>query len=1086
MDHAHPTTLAASLTQSDLSGNGLFAFTASFQPAHLPCLIEYIKTMTIEQRFRLLSQQNQQGNHLLSWMLQQDASLLDDLFKLMKGFTIEQQVALISQRNHQGQHALTIAYSQDPGLLDRLLNVINDLNSGKKESILAELSTPIWFDLLSLACVNQSTFRTLYNSYRTIHKDNKTALSNLLAYHDANHNNLFMLIIQNNPSLITFMLRDIKELSDERAQRRIMLQKNALGATVLSLAEKFTPDHVVASLQLLLKSLDKQSTKQMMLETSMKMHSADALISSEMLENCDAERLVQKLEQTDAENNNLLGQIIIRMPHRLPAILETMQNLLSPEQIRQLFAHTNRQGLNLYWLVLEQPQAGYLCHQIQIVINRYDNAERMTLLAPPAGQTLIESALKYGKTAFFTTMQWVDAFAEAERRDIISQFWQQPSVQLQRAITCNDVDVCQRLISTTRHMPVEDVVALMLQNRQALMMALTSDHKTIKGLMCQWLLTLPQNKRFEIVSNFSADVILSLLDGEQMSLIDALPLEQQARLLGLKDNNGHNVLVKAFTGNHRCHNKLIRRLPLFTPQQQATLFQANEGQTTLLHTLAENNKRLFTQCLPQLRMLSSQTQFALVSQLDRQRLTPLDYLQDSPDLYEQMLDLHASLSLADQIKLFAQQGPNGTNLLIKAPLQFRKRLFELFIHFPQSAQIEILLSMNGNDQDSLKTLMQTSPWLQFQLLDIIQSFPKHVQGALYLAKGASGENLISWMMSSLDDKLKKHAVTLISGLSKADASALFIQKNPINGDNLLQTLAKGKKHELSLFDKAFSIFMTLPVENKIEILVQKNNSNVSLFGDLVGCLRYDQFELLCKTIAQLPNEDKIRILSSSGIVPISRTTLWVSLLFDAPQSKKFIDLMKNKVFYQTMFHLLQTLPPAVQITILTNRSSRGKTVIDEIVEPEQSQLRLVLKQAEAFVEAKQLLAKMAATIRNEQVHDPESNLHQLLVHRLEAYQSTYFKSTKHIHDLANGWATDIEAIWPQIENKLTFSNILFGLLKVTACLLMPVYGGYKLYEKVTTNRNAIFQTDRESIIYRLEDISTMVEQTAIVQLEMGG
>ena len=51
---------------------------------------------------------------------------------------------------------------------------------------------------------------------------------------------------------------------------------------------------------------------------------------------------------------------------------------------------------------------------------------------------------------------------------------------------------------------------------------------------------------------------------------------------------------------------------------------------------------------------------------------------------------------------------------------------------------------------------------------------------------------------------------------------------------------------------------------------------------------------------------------------------------------------------------------------------------------------------------------------------------------------------------------------------------------------MPVYGGYKLYEKVTTNRNAIFQTDRESIIYRLEDISTMVEQTAIVQLEMGG
>ena len=113
-----------------------------------------------------------------------------------------------------------------------------------------------------------------------------------------------------------------------------------------------------------------------------------------------------------------------------------------------------------------------------------------------------------------------------------------------------------------------------------------------------------------------------------------------------------------------------------------------------------------------------------------------------------------------------------------------------------------------------------------------------------------------------------------------------------------------------------------------------------------------------------------------------------------------------------------------------------------------------------------------------------SLLHQLLVHRLEAYQSTYDKSVKHIHDLANGWATDIEATWPQIENKLTLSNVLMGLLKLAACLLMPVYGGYKLYEKVISNRNTIFHTDRESVIYRLEDIATKIELTASVQLEM--
>lgn len=1075
MSHVNDSTLLAGLNQTDLSGNGLLALTASFQPEHLPGLIATIKAMSIDQRFRLLSHCNQQGDNLLSWILQQDVSLLGDFFKLMAGFTIEQQVSLISHRNRQGRHALTIAYIQDEGLLDNLFNFLDNLNVGKKEAILAELPASHWFDLLSLACVNQSTFRTLYDNYQTIHKGNKTALSNLLTCVDASNNNLLMLIIQNNPSLVGFMVREVKTLPDEKAQRRIMVQTNAHRANVLSLAEKYTPDNIVASLQSFLKSLDKQSTQRMMLETTMKMHSANVLISSEMLEDCDAEGLFKKLSETDAQGHNLLGQIIIRMPHRLPALIEKMQHLLSSEQMRLLLAHHNEQGASLYWLALEQPQAAYLCHQLQAVINRYDNEAQMTMLTPPAEQSMIESALKHGKAPFDITMQWVDKFKEVQRDEIIRQFWQRPSEQLKRAVERHDVDVCQRLISSTRRMMVDDVVALMLQNRQALILALTSDYIPIKGLMCQWLLTLPKNKQFEVLSTFSAEAILSLLDNEQMSLVDALPLHQQAQLLSLQDRNGHNVLITAFTKNHRCRDKLIRRLPLFTLQQQATLFQANEERSFLLHTLAKTNKPLFKQCLAKVRMLSSQTQFTLLSQVDNQRFTPLDHLLESPELYEEVLSLFASLSLTDQIQLFAQKtGPHDMNLLMNAPLQFKERIFKQFMRFPQSAQIEILLSMSDNNKDSLKTLMQTSPWLQSQLLDIIQTFPKHIQGSLCSAKGGSDDSLISWMVSSGYDDLKKRAITLMVGMARADVSALLKQKNPENGDNLLQTLAKESP---SLFRKVFSIFVTLPAEDKVEILSQQNNNHMSLFGDLVNNKLFDQFEKLCEIIAQFQDDEKIRILSASGFVPIETTTLWVSLLYGAPQSKNFIKLINNKAFFKPMFHLLQTLPPKALITILTNRSGVGKTIIEEILEPEQSKLRLVLQQAQAFAEAKELLDKMAAMIPNEQVHDPESHLHQLLVHRLESYQTTYYKGIKHIHELSNGWAHDIEAAWPKIENKLTFSNIIIGLLKLAASLLMPAYGGYKLYEKVTTNRNTIFQTERESIIYRLEDLATKIEQT---------
>jgi len=525
---------------------------------------------------------------------------------------------------------------------------------------------------------------------------------------------------------------------------------------------------------------------------------------------------------------------------------------------------------------------------------------------------------------------------------------------------------------------------------------------------------------------------------------------------------------------------LITRLSVFTPQQQALLFQANRGGTSLIHKLAQKNRPLFTRCLAHLRMLPSQTQLTILEQVDGSGQTALDYLDDDDNLYKHVLDLYASLSLNDQIQLFSQTvGRSGENLLLRAPHQYRRRLFEQFKRFPQSAQIDILLSMNDRNHNGLKSFVQTSPDLQFELFHIIQAFPKHIQGSLCFSNGALEDSLIGWMIHHHDDEIKRQALILVDGLAKKDIAMIMKQKSGYGGNNLLQALANRSTH---LFDQALSIFMTLPSDNKVEVLTQQNRQNMSLFADLVQLKRYDQFEQLCETIAQLSDEDKVQILSHSGIVPVEPTTLWVSLLYGAPQSNHFINLMNNKAFYPPMFHLLQTLPPNVQATILTNRTGNGKTLVDHIHEPERSQLKQALQQAQALQEARQLLNTMAANIANEQVNDNEFELHQRLEQRLETYQNAYFKSIKHVHDLSTGWAQDIQEAWPNIDNKLSVSNVLVGLLQLAACVLMPLYGAYKVYEKVSTNRNVLFKTNQESIIYRLEDLAANVEQSARQQV----
>lgn len=1070
--HVDDNTRLATLKQSDLNGNGLLARIAGFNREQWPDFMVTIKAMSIEQRYLLLSHCNQQGDNLLSWVLQQDVSLLDDLLQLMQGFSVQQQVSLMAHCNCQGQQALTIAYAQGGQLFDVLAQSINQLNGDNKEMFWSQLPLSQWFDLLSLACTNSVHFSTLYDVFLKAYPKNQSALAQLLAYHDVSKNNLLMVILRHNPSLVNFMIRTIKALTDEKAQRQIMLQCNIDGQNVLSLAEKFTPDQVVASLQSLLKRVDKQASKQMMLGVSIKMHSADVLISSETLDQCDAYGLVKRLQEEDAQGNNLLGQMVLRMPHHLPVLIEKMQKLLLPEFIKELFAHKNAEGLNLYRLALKQPQAAYLCHQIQCVINHYNNETKRILIAAPEDQSIIELALAQGESSFITTMCWIDKQSEANRDDIMGQFWQKPSEPLQKAIENKEVAICQRLVRMSHNRSADEVVTWMSQNRQALMIGLQSAYQPIKSLMCQWLLGLPPNKRFDVLSTFSVEVILSLLDNEDISLIDALPLSQQIQLFSLKDDDQNSVIMKAFHDNHSCREKLIKRLMLLTPEQWATLFQDNEG----LHALAQHNKLLFAYCLTQLRALPSAIQLPLFNQVDGNQLTPLDYLQDRHDLYAQVLSVYDHLSVADQVRIFSQKaGPNGDDLLIRAPQFFRKRLFEQFLRFPQSSQIKILLSMNEPNNNRLLTLMQSSPWLQFQMLEVIDRLPKSLYGVLFGGSENPNTHLIHWMLHCHQDHLQKQAIHFMAGMTKGDVSALLKQRDLNSGHHLLQMLVKNAP---VLFDKVFSIFMTLSIENKVEILLQQNGQHMGLFADLVEHKNYDQFERLCQLIAELPNDDKVRILSASGVVPVESTTLWVSVLYDAPQSKRFIHLMNNKAFFKPMFHLLQTLPPQIQLNVLNNRSGTGKNLIDEIVEPEQSQLRLVIKQAEAFKEAKKLLDKMAAQIPNEQIHGAEFNLHQLLVQRLDAYHGTYYKGIKHLHELSKGWAKDIEEAWPHIENKFTFSNILIGLLKLAACLLMPIYGGYKLYEKVTTNRNVLFQTDKEKIIYGLEDAAMTLDRTA--------
>ncbi|WP_133130265.1 hypothetical protein [Legionella yabuuchiae] len=1078
LNHVSERTLFAALKQTDFSGNNFLAQIASFHPEVLPSFIAITKMMSVEQRFHLLKSCNQQGDNLLSWMLQQDTRLLDHLFELMEGFTIAQQLSLVTHRNHQNQHVLSIAYVQDRALLNHVLQLVDNLNASyNKEVVLAKLPLSHWFDLLSLSCVNSSMFERLYASYQRIHAQDKMALGKLLGFLDNNNNNLLMLILQNNPTLVSSMIRDVKALSDVKNQRQIMLQKNTQGENALSLAEKYTPDHLVANLQSFLKRLDKQSTKQMMLINTMKMHSGDVLIASDTLENCNAEELFNRLNGRDAQGNNLLGQMIMRMPYRLPIVIKKMQHLLSADQIKQLLAHPNHQGLNCYWLALKQNQAAYLCEQIEFLANCLDREVQMSMLSPPAGQSLIETALNHGQVRLMITMHWLSTFKEAQVEEIIEQFWRQPSKQLKTAIAHGDVDVCQRLISTTRNMPVENLVELMLRNKEAFMLALEGSNKPMKELICRWLLSIPQRNRFEVLSNFSTEVILLLLDNDQMSLVDALPLNQQAQLLTLPDSNGHNALIQAFKNNHCCREKLIGRLQLFTPQQQATLFQANEGNISFLHVLAKNDSWLFKESLTELSRLSSDTQFTLLSHIDNQGFTVLDHLQNTPDLYEQVLSMYDSLSLKNQIQLYLQPtGPQNACLLINAPLQFRPRIVEQFIKFPQNEKIEILLAMDRNKKINLRMLLETLPDLQIQLLDMIQSLPAPVQAVLVSPREDSSESLISWMINNHYHHMKKSALTLMAGLAKTDLSALLKHKNR-TGNNLLQDIAKNQP---SMFAQAFSIFMSLCNESKAELLLEKNIENRNLFSDLVAYNLHDHFQSLCKTISQLPSDQKINILSASGIVPIAPTTRWVSLLYGSPQCKSFIKLLNNKSFFDPMFHLLLSLPPKTQLTILTNRTSLGKTVIDEIKNPEQTKLRLIVKHAKALVKVKKLLDKMAAKIPNAQVFSAEYRLHQQLVNRLESYQNTYHKSVKHIHDLSEGLINDIEAALPQIKTKLTSTNILTTCLKLAGSVIILPYGGYNFYKKSSTNRHVFFQSDQEKVLYNIEDLGSELKRMASI------
>lgn len=1044
LDHVSESAFFASLKKSDHNGNYFLHLIIGFQPGFLSLLIAKIKQFSLEERFQLLRQCNQQGDNLLLWILFQDRNLLGHLFELMQGFTLSQQLALITQRNHQNQHALTVAYSQDIELLNQILRLMDEFNTGKNNVILTNLPLPHWFDLLSSIGANSILFERFYAAFRTLKQNDGMALGNLLNYHDAHNNNLMMLILRHNPSLVNFIIRDVKSLSDEKIQRSIMLQTNRQGDTVLSLAERYSTDAIASSLQAFLKRLDKQSTKQMILQGKIKMYSETLLISFDRLEDYDAKALFQKLDERDEDDTNLLGQIIIHMPQQLHPVIKKMQELLSPHQIIDLFSYSNKNGFNCYALASKQDQAAYLCNQIQSVLN-----------------------------------QWVDKIKEHQHLKLMDAFLNEKSDHFELATANGNLNVCQRFIRATNTLSIPVIVAIMLRNKQAVMMGLTSARESITGLFNQWLLSLPPSRRWEVLSHYSAEFLLSLLDKENTSVFDALPLNYQAQLLSIRDESGQNILVKSLSDAHSCSKKLIKRFKLFTSAQQTTLLQARGANQNLLHVVADNSL-LFMELLSDVMRLSNDTQLALLSQVDQHNLTVLDYLGQVPDLYEQVLNLYDNLGLKKQIQLYIQPtGPKNACLLLNAPMQFKQRIVLQLLTFPQEAKITIFLDMIQNDSHSLKELLDNLPNLQMQVLEMIQLFPKPVLGALAIPRNTGEDSLFRWMINSPYHQLRERALSLMSCLAKMDLCILFKHKNS-NGDNLLQEIAKEFP---SLFKPAFSIFMNLCTESKIDLLLCKNTNGKNLFSDLVEHKCFDHFEHLCKTLSQFPNDKKVEILAASGIVPTERTTRWVNILYDAPQSRAFIKLLNNKCFFTPMFRLLQSLAPQVQITILTNSCGSGRRIVDEIMQPEQSQLKLLLKHAYALVKAEKLLNKMGRKIPNEQVFSPENCLHQKLSNRLAAYQNTYHKSIKHMDDLAAGWISDIETEMPLLKTRYSSTNVMKTVLKLSGSVIIPPYGGYNLYKKLTTNRHILFRSDQQRILYEIEDLGIEFKEIGKASIE---
>lgn len=1060
LENSDEHTFNMALNQTDAQGTSLLELSATLKAEQWPAVLEKLKKLPVAERYRLLSHCNQQGNNFLAFILFHNAPLFNDVLDLMQGFSPVQQAELVNKSNRQHQHALILAYAHNPKLLDALL----------KLPVLDKVPMSHWFDVLSRTCVNQQLFQTLYGQFLTIHQGNKKALSYLLAEaQDRKGNNLLMLLIKNNPSLVSIILKDIKGL-DEREQRKALFQRTIEEESVLALAEKYLPDNTTASLQSMLKRLDKQGAKSILLENKIKMHTAETLISSELLEHSDPLEWFDKLSEQDDQGNQLLSQLIIRMPHRLPMILDKMQKILSSEQIQQLFAHKNSVGMNAYWVALQQPQSTYLCYLIQGVIAHYSGDAQLSLIDGPQDQSIIESSFLQDKQTFSSIMSWINGLDEPIRANLVRQFWHTPSEQLKSSILNQDLEVAQRLISTTATMSTEEIKAIMLRQGDVITAGLTSSNAAIKELMSQWLLSSSRATRFEVLNRLSAETIHSLFDTKPTSLLDTLTLEQQSQLLNKVTEQGTKVITSLCANPNMEYSRLKQKLSVFTPEQWATWLNNNP----LLHVLAEQDDELFTFCMRQLRQLPIQMHFEVLSQQSA-GLTLFDRVQNNPHQCEQVLRLFEHLSVTDQVKLFTQRaGSTNDTLLSRASQTLRQSLFQYFLKFPPSAQIQILLAMNTTDKNGILSLLQSSPELQEDVLNLIASFPKPAQ-SLIGAHGTESSNLLYWLMFSSDPSLRVRAIDLMQSVTKNDLSTLLKQKKPGNGNNLLQTLLISSPQ---LFDKVFSLFLNVSKADQTEILLQKNSNRTDLFVDLIEHKQYDQFEQLCKVIAELPEENKIRVLRNTNVIPINPMTRWAQLLYGAPESEQFINLLNNKAFYKPLYCLVQTLPPKAQLDILNNHAVNGAKLINSVVQPQRAELQLVMKQAKYLLQARKLLDKMAATIPNTQVHSTEFALHQQLVQRLDSYQNTYRKSMGHVQDLATGWTNDIKTAWPQIENKYSVANILIGILKIAACLLMPAYGIYKIYEKSTTSRNVFFQTDKEQIIYNLQDLAQDIEHTA--------